>query len=56
MQKNDGLQFILLYFVAACWDEVMRKTRSRQLFPLYSKQSVRSTDMKIRGWVWARYP
>ncbi|MBA4142439.1 MAG: hypothetical protein H0X43_05385 [Nitrosospira sp.] len=52
----------LLYFLAGCVDTVMRKTRSRQLFPLYSKLLIRSADLEDWGggggaWgpVWARH-
>ena len=39
----------LLYFLADCVDVVMHKTRSRVLFPLYSKLLVRSADIENWG-------
>ncbi|HEV7929312.1 MAG TPA: hypothetical protein VGP12_04180 [Nitrosospira sp.] len=39
----------LLYFLADCVDVVMHKTRSRMLFPLYSKLLIHSADVENWG-------
>ncbi|MDN5752399.1 MAG: hypothetical protein L0H15_03830 [Nitrosospira sp.] len=39
----------ILYFLADRVDEVMNKTRSRRLFPLYRKLLVRSADVENWG-------
>lgn len=39
----------VLYFLADCIDEVMDKTRSRRLVPLYRKLLIRSADVENWG-------